>query len=136
MFVVGCTNDQERDGSQVSDEKVERMLRARLLLGCVLCDVLCVELIPSLVGCPAFPFIDQGGAGVTDGRKKKNQRPRRSFEGVGSSFSSELAPLTWQMVPGIAHSLILIGSCFGFVQQVVTSHPVPACGVAHQDAEP
>ena len=51
-------------------------------LGCcsAVCDVL-NRSVP-LVGCPAFPFIDQRGAGVTDGRKKKNQRPRRSFEGA------------------------------------------------------
>ena len=55
-FVVGGTNSRERDRSQVSDRKLERALRAWLLLG----YVLCVESIP-LVGCPALPFIDQGG---------------------------------------------------------------------------
>ena len=34
-FVVGGTNGRERDRSQVSDGKVERMPRARLLLGCM-----------------------------------------------------------------------------------------------------
>ena len=34
-FVVGGTNDRERDMSQVSDRKVKRVLRARLLLSCV-----------------------------------------------------------------------------------------------------
>ena len=43
-----------------------------------------------LVGCSALPFIDQGGAEITDGRKKKNQRPRRSFEGASSSLSKLL----------------------------------------------
>ena len=88
-FVVGGTNGRERDGSYVSDGKVERALRAWLLLSCVLCDVWCVKLIdPSipLVGCPALPFIDQGGAGIIDGRKKKNQRQRRSFEGASLPF--------------------------------------------------
>ena len=51
-FVVGDTNGRERDRSQVSDEKVERMLRAQLLLGCVLC----VELIRPLSGVPCPPF--------------------------------------------------------------------------------
>ena len=32
-----------QDGSQVSDGKVERVLRAQLLLSCVLCDAWCVE---------------------------------------------------------------------------------------------
>ena len=44
-FVIGGINGRERDKSQVSDEKVERMPRARLLLGCVSYDVLCVESI-------------------------------------------------------------------------------------------
>ena len=34
-FVVGGTNNQERDRSQVSDGKVERVLRAWMLLSCV-----------------------------------------------------------------------------------------------------
>ena len=38
---------------------------------------------------------DQGGARIIDGRKKKNQRQRKSFEGVGSSFSFDLILLTW-----------------------------------------
>ena len=42
-FVVGGTNGRERDRSQVSDERVERMPRALLQLGCVLC----VEIDPS-----------------------------------------------------------------------------------------
>ena len=45
-FVVGGTNGRERDRSQVSDGRVETMLRAWLLLGCVLCDVLCVKIDP------------------------------------------------------------------------------------------
>ena len=63
-FVVGGTNSRERDMSQVSDRTVERVLRAWLLLSCVLCDAWCVESIPPLVGCPALPFIDQGGQGL------------------------------------------------------------------------
>ena len=94
-----------------------------------------LNLLVPLVGCPTFPFIDQGGAGVIDGRKKKNQRPRRSFEGVGSSFSFEPALLTRQMVPGIARLVILIGPCSSFVQQVVMSHPAPAGDTMHQGVE-
>ena len=44
-FIVGVTNGQERDMSQVSDGKVERTLRAWLLLSCVLCGAWCVLLI-------------------------------------------------------------------------------------------
>ena len=53
-----------------------------------------------------------------------------------SSFSFESVLLTWQTVLGMARSLILIGPCSGFVQQVVTTHPTPAGGAAHQGAEP
>jgi len=70
------------------------------------------------------------------GERGKNQRLRRSFEGAGSSFSLKSALLTGQTVPGIARSLILIGPCSGFVQQVVTSHPTPTNGAACQGAEP
>ena len=73
-FVVGITNGQEKEMSQVSDGKVERTLRAWLLLSYVLCDAWCVLLICPLSGDPSFPFIDQGEVGITDGRKKKNQR--------------------------------------------------------------
>ena len=41
-FVVGGTNGRERDMSQVSDGRVERVPRVRWQLDCVLCDVLCV----------------------------------------------------------------------------------------------
>ena len=34
-FIVGVTNERERDRSQVSDENIEWMLRAWLLLSCV-----------------------------------------------------------------------------------------------------
>ena len=88
------------------------------------------------MGCPTFTFIDQGEQGLQIGEKKKNKRPRRSFECVGSSFSFEPALLTRQTVLGIARSVILIGPFFGFVQQVVTSHPTPAGGAVRQRAEP
>ena len=55
-LVVGGINGRERDRYQVSDGKVGRMLRAWLLLSCVLCSVWCVELIRPLSGvlCPSF----------------------------------------------------------------------------------
>ena len=57
-FVVGVTNRKEKDRSQVSDGKVERMLRALLLLSCVLCDAWCVLLIGHpLSGVPYLPFL-------------------------------------------------------------------------------
>ena len=55
-FIVGVTNGRERDRSQVSDGKVERALRAWLLLNCVLCDAWCVLLIGPLSGVPCLPF--------------------------------------------------------------------------------
>ena len=56
MFVVGGTNGGERDRSQVSDGRVERMPRAWLLLGYVLCDVLCVKSVRPFSGVPCPPF--------------------------------------------------------------------------------
>ena len=55
-FVVGGTNGRERDRFQVSDGKVERVLRARMLLSCVLCGAWCAESIAPLsrVLCPPF----------------------------------------------------------------------------------
>ena len=55
-FVVGVTNRQERDRSQVSNGKVERTLRALLLLSCVLCDAWCVLLIGPFSGVLCLPF--------------------------------------------------------------------------------
>ena len=61
------TNGRERDRSQVSDGKVERMPRAQLLLG----RVLCVKSIRLFSGVPCPLFYRQRGAEVTDRRKKK-----------------------------------------------------------------
>ena len=69
-FIVGGTNGRERDRSQVSDRRVERMPRARLLLGCVLC----VESIRPLSGASCPLFYRPRGAGVTDGRKRKKPK--------------------------------------------------------------
>ena len=55
-FIVGGTNGREGNMSQVSDGKVERVLRARLLLSYVLCGAWCVELIPPFSGVPCLPF--------------------------------------------------------------------------------
>ena len=71
-FVVGVTNGRERDRSRVYDGKVERTLRALLLLSCVLCDAWCVLSIGLLSGVPCLPFYRPREAGITDGRKKKN----------------------------------------------------------------
>ena len=76
-FVVGGTNDRERERSQVSEGMVERMPRAWSLLGRMR-DVLCVELIrqksvPSM-GAPALPFIDQGGSRGYRWEKEENTK--------------------------------------------------------------
>ena len=61
-FVVGVTNGQERDMSQVSDGKVERTLRAWLLLSYVLCDAWYVISIPLFSGVPCLPFYRPRGS--------------------------------------------------------------------------
>ena len=83
------------------------------------------------MGCLALPFIDQGGAGVTDGRKRKKQNVEKVLRGAGSFFSLEPTLLTWQTMLGIAHSLILTGLGFGLVS--ASGHvPSPSgwCGVS------
>ena len=103
MFIVGGTNDREREGSQVSKGMVERMPRAWSLLGRMR-DVLCVELIcPKSVkkspfsgeACPPF-YRPRGEQGLQMGEKVKTRgQEAPSPEGVGSSFPAELASLTW-----------------------------------------
>ena len=66
-------------GSQVSDGKNKWVLRAQPLLGRVLVCVypvvrLHADLAPSLMGCPAFPFIGQGKAWVTAEEKEERER--------------------------------------------------------------
>ena len=61
-FIVGGINSRDRDKSQVSDGKVERALRAWLLLNCVLCDAWCVELIRPFSGLPCLPFYRSRGS--------------------------------------------------------------------------
>ena len=61
-----------------------------------------------LAGYPALPFIDQGRAGVTDGRKRKKTKGRDGPSKVPSLlFPLSLLLLTWQTMLGIAHSLIM-----------------------------
>ena len=77
-FIVGGTIGRERDRSQVSDEKVERMLRAWLLLSCVLCGAWCVELIRPLSGVPCPPFYRPRG---NRGYRWEKEEKTRSREG-------------------------------------------------------
>ena len=72
-FVVGVTNGRERDMSQVSDGKVERTLRAWLLLSCVLCDAWCVLLIGPSSEVPYLPFYRPRGS--MDYRWEKEEKP-------------------------------------------------------------
>ena len=58
-FIVGSTNGRERDMSQVSDGKVKRVLRACMLLSCVVCGV---ESICLLSGVPCAPFYRPRGS--------------------------------------------------------------------------
>ena len=90
-FVVGGINVRERDWSQVSDGKVERMPRARLLFGYVLCDVLCVESIHPLSGVPCPPFYRSRGSRDYRWEKEKKIRGREGPSKVsGLPFPSSL----------------------------------------------
>ena len=108
-FVVGGTNDRERERSQVSDGMIERTPRAWSLLGCMR-DVLCLSNWSPFVGSPALPFIGQGRAGgLQMGERGKNLRWRSPFEGVELSFSLEPVLLSWQTVSEMVCSLTLAG---------------------------
>ena len=80
-FIVGGTNGRERNMSQVSDEKVKRMPRARLLLGCVSCDVLCVKLICPLSGVPCLPFYRPRGSRGYRWEKEEETKGREGLRG-------------------------------------------------------
>ena len=101
-FVAGVTNGRERERSQVSDEKVERTLRALLLLSYVLCDAWCVLLIGRLSGAPCLPFYRPRGS--RDYRWEKEEKPEANevLQRCQVFLSSDRALLTWQTVPGIA----------------------------------
>ena len=73
-FIVGGTNWRERDGTQVSDGKVEWMQSAWLLLYYVLCDKWSVELIHPLSGVPHLPFSRPRGS--RDYRWEKEEKPK------------------------------------------------------------
>ena len=68
------TNGRERDRSEVSDGKVKRALRARLLLSCVLCGAWCVESIYPLSGVPCPPFYRSRGS--RDYRWEKEEKTK------------------------------------------------------------
>ena len=86
-FVVGGPNGRERDRSQVSDGKVERTPRARLLLDCVLC----VKTIGPFSGVPRPPFYrprgEQGLQMAAIGKNKGRESPSRV---LGFSFPLSL----------------------------------------------
>ena len=81
-FVIGGTNGRERDRSQVSDGKVEWVLRARLLLSCVLC---------ALSGVPCPPFY----------------RPRRSRDYIWEKEKKTRGREGPSKVPGLPFPLSL-----------------------------
>ena len=71
------------------------MLRACLQLSRVLVSCSCVFDSPPLssLGHPAFPFIDEGKAWVTDEEKEKNEREKKASRVAGSFFSFMRVPL-------------------------------------------
>ena len=84
---------RERDMSQVSGERSERVLRE---LGCYSAvRSYCVLVASQLMRCvampfmgrPAFPFIGQGKAPVTVEGKEENEKEKKSSRITGSFFS-------------------------------------------------
>ena len=86
-FVVGGTNGQERDMSQVFDEEVERVLRAWMLLS----YVVCVESIHPFNGVPCLPFYRPRGSRDYRWEKEEKTKGREGTLKVpGLSFSLRL----------------------------------------------
>ena len=80
--------------------------------------------LPPLAGCPAPPFIDQGGRGLHGGGRIKNQRPRRSSESARSSSSSGSAlPLT--QLDGVRGGAFAGYACVDDVMPCKWSRPIP-----------
>ena len=80
----------------MSDERSERVPRARLLPGCALVcsDRFGVRWVRvPFMGRPAFPFIGQGKAWVIVEGKEENEKGKRSSRIAGSFFSFIRVPL-------------------------------------------
>ena len=67
------------------------MLRAHLPLSRVLVSCSCVQ-IPPFMGRPAFSFIGEGKARVTEEEKEKNGGENKASRVVGSFFSFVRVP--------------------------------------------
>ena len=105
-FLVGVTNGRERDMSQVSGGKSERVPRAWLLLSRVFVSCSCVfiwlesdwgDLIGSslLHGMPYFPFYrPRESTGYSVGREENEREREKSFRITGSFFSFRRVPPT------------------------------------------
>ena len=61
-----------------------------------------MRLFDSLNGMPCFPFYRLRESMGYNGREEENERERKSFRVAGPFFSFVRAPLTWQVMIGIA----------------------------------
>ena len=77
----GLQTGERGRGSQVSGERSERVLRARLPLSRVLMPCSFCPHLP-IMGRPASPFIGEGKAWVTKEEKEKNERERKRLLGL------------------------------------------------------
>ena len=68
------------------------MLRARLPLSRVLVSCSCVKDPLFFMGRPAFPFIGEGKAWVTEEENEKNEREKKASRAIGSFFSFMRVP--------------------------------------------
>ena len=91
MFVLGGTNGRERYRYQISDGKVERVPRARLLLSRGLCGAWCVESIRPLSGvsCPPF-YRSRGSRDYKIGERRRNRGQEGPSNVPGLSFPLSL----------------------------------------------
>ena len=68
------------------------MLRARLPLSRVLMSCSSVLISSPFMGHPAFPFIDEGKARVTEEENEKNEIEKKASRVAGSFFSFMRVP--------------------------------------------
>ena len=96
-FVVGVTNGRERERSQVSGERSEWVLRARLLLGCAFVSCSCADLYRILMGrsvgdplygALCFPFYRSWESTGYSGGKGEEREKGRPLGSPGPSSPS------------------------------------------------
>ena len=94
------TNERERDRSQVSYVRLLlRRVRTYVLMSTAMQSG---DPPSSLLGHPAFPFIDEGEEQVTQRERGRRAKERKASRTAGPFFSFMRVPPTLQIVTGTA----------------------------------